>query len=117
MVYVNQQSAVTIWDFAADSSLFELSAKKSFSDPHLALSPDGSYLAAMIDPSVVSVWDVRHRRLLYEFRPERAAVRSLAWSDNNKSLAVGVSDGGVALWKLDVIEDELSKVILVKTHR
>jgi WD40 repeat protein len=71
----------------------------------LALSPDTNLLAAQTEnAAVVQVWDLRsgklHRSLTLDLQVGRADGACLAWSPDNRVLAVGGLDNSVRLWEM-----------------
>jgi WD40 repeat protein len=65
-------------------------------------------LAGLSEPRIVSVWNVPGRKEQYAFRPERSAVWSLAWNPTRPALAVGLSDGGLAIWDIETVDRQLA---------
>ena len=110
LVFVSDQGMAEFWDVARDASSFHLGETGHFKAPQIAVSPDGHWLAGLVAPDVVEVWDIKLRKRVYWFRPERSSVWSLAWSRDNQSLAVGFSDGGLVIWSLSIIRDELQQM-------
>jgi WD40 repeat protein len=87
-----------------------LGDEDQFHSPHIALSKDGRRFAGLLRGDVVSVWSTADRKMLYSFRPEHSNVWSLAWSHDGDRLAVGLSDGGLAVWDIRVIHAELARI-------
>ncbi|HKD37436.1 MAG TPA: hypothetical protein VKB78_11565, partial [Pirellulales bacterium] len=116
LIFITEQGTAEAWDVAADKSAFRLGETGHFKAPHIALSPDGRWLAALAQPGAVEIWSTAERKLAYAFRPERSAsIWSLAWSPDNERLAVGFSDGGLAIWSLTTIREELQQMGLAET--
>ena len=114
LVFVSDQGMAEFWDVSRDARSFHLGETGHFKAPQIAVSPDGNWLAGLVAPDVVEVWNIRQRKRVYWFRPERSAVWSLAWSRDNQSLAVGFSDGGLVIWSLSMIRDELQQMGLAE---
>jgi serine/threonine protein kinase/WD40 repeat protein len=110
LVFVSDQGMAEFWDVSRDARSFHLGETGHFKAPQIAVSPDGQWLAGLVAPDVVEVWNIRQRKRVYWFRPERSSVWSLAWSRDNQSLAVGFSDGGLVIWSLSMIRDELQQM-------
>ncbi|HEV2972390.1 MAG TPA: protein kinase [Pirellulales bacterium] len=115
LVFVSDQGMAEFWDVERDVNSFRLGETGSFKAPQIAVSPDGRWLAGLVEPDVVEVWDIRQRKRVYAFRPERSSVWSLAWSPESQGLAVGFSDGELAIWSLSLIREELSQMGLSET--
>ena len=116
LAFVSHTGAAEIWDVAADKRSFQLGEENQFHAPHIALSKDGTRFAGLLQPDVVSIWDASVRKMLYSFRPEQSEVWSMAWSPKGDQLAVGLSDGGLVLWDLPIIEAELARIGLERPH-
>ncbi len=116
LVFITDQGTAEFWSVAADKSAFHIGETGHFKAPHIALSGDGKWLAALAEPGAVEIWNTTERKLAYAFRPERAAsVWSLAWSPDNERLAVGFSDGDLAIWSLATIREELNQMGLAES--
>ncbi|MDH5506157.1 MAG: hypothetical protein OEZ02_02925, partial [Anaerolineae bacterium] len=63
----------------------------------LAWSPDGARLAAGSTHGVINIWDVRARKVLFDFKAHSQAVSSLDWSPDGIRLASG-SVGELHIW-------------------
>lgn len=68
--------------------------------PALAVSPDGSRFAAVLDSSGVGLFSTRTLRRLASFtiKPAGNGITTLAWSPSGGELAVGGHAGLVQLW-------------------
>src|SRR5262249_45105554 len=69
----------------------------------------GQWVATSSPARGVSVFDLDGHRPLYELPPESSDVWSLAWSPDGKSVAVGLSDGGLAVWDLEQVRARLEE--------
>jgi WD40 repeat protein len=110
LTFVSDTGAVEIWDVEKNRQLPQLGDEDQFHSPHIALSKDGRRFAGLLRGDVVSVWSTADRKMLYSFRPEHSNVWSLAWSHDGDRLAVGLSDGGLAVWDIRVIHAELARI-------
>jgi serine/threonine protein kinase/WD40 repeat protein len=110
LVFISDKGMAEFWDVAHDSPAFRLGDIGHFKAPQIALSPDGKWLAGLVEPDFVEVWDTTQRKLAYSLRPERSSIWSLAWSPDNQRLAVGSVDGGLAIWNISVINEELKQM-------
>ena len=53
----------------------------------------------------IKLWDIEHGNLRFTFRGHTSAVKSLAFSADEKLLASGGRDGTVRLWRMATEED------------
>lgn len=109
IVYVDKRGAVEVWNVKQDCHADSLGGSGTFSAPQIALSPDGKWLAAIIEQNMISIWYMPTKEHVYSIRPEPSTVWSLAWDPSGKQLAVGQSDGGLAVWNLSKIEKKLAR--------
>jgi WD40 repeat protein len=78
---------------------------------HISLSPDGHRLAASsISGRGVNVWDADRGKKIVSFPEEKGIVWSLAWSPDGEHLAVGRSDGGLAVWNWAEVQHQLAEL-------
>ena len=108
IIYVASAGVAEVWDVENDRRINSFGKPGTFSAPHIAVSPNGKWLAALTQPDTVSVWNVPNGRHLFSMRPETGTIWSLAWDASNTQLAVGQSDGGLAVWHLPVIKRKLA---------
>jgi WD40 repeat protein/tRNA A-37 threonylcarbamoyl transferase component Bud32 len=109
IIYVNKLGVVEVWNVKQDCHTGSLGSSGTFSAPQIALSPDGKWLAAIIEQNTVSIWHIPTKEHVYSIRPEPSTVWSLAWDSTGEQLAVGQSDGGLAVWNLSKIEEKLAQ--------
>jgi WD40 repeat protein len=109
IVSVNKLGAVEVWNVRQDRHVGSLGKPGTCSAPQIALSPNGKWLAAIIEQNTISVWHMPTKEHVYSIRPEPSTVWSLAWDPAGEQLAVGQSDGGLAVWNLSKIEEKLAK--------
>src|SRR5262249_42367428 len=91
--------------------LRELTAGAAANVLSLALSPEGSRLAAgqgvasrSVEPCDVLVWDVKTGRQVLALRGHVNGVAALDFHPGGKQLASGGNDGAVRLWELGAAE-------------
>jgi tetratricopeptide (TPR) repeat protein len=75
----------------------------------LAVSPDGRWAAIGETGRNVAVVELPSGRDLFALPPEGSDVWCLAWAPDGTKLAVGLSDGGVALWDLEQVRARLAE--------
>jgi WD40 repeat protein len=98
---------VALWDVASGKRLRQLTAGEAANVLSLALSPDGSRLAAgqgvasrSVEPCDVLVWDVKTGRQVLALRGHVNGVSALDFHPGGELLASGGSDGSVRLWEV-----------------
>jgi WD40 repeat protein len=98
-----------IWNVKDNRRVASFGAPGTFSTPHIALSPDGKWFAGIVGQNTASVWHMPTRQHVYSLRAEAGTVWSLAWDPSAQQLAVGQSDGGLAVWDLPRIQERLGE--------
>jgi WD40 repeat protein/serine/threonine protein kinase len=113
LVFVNEQHQIEKWNVATGQPAATFSgAELTRGNRHTALSADGVWFAVDSGRSV-TVWDMVSRKLLLELPEERGTsgtVWSLAWSPDRARLAVGSSDGGLVIWNIPKIREQLAAI-------
>ena len=94
---------------SADRVVKTIGQPGEFQSYHIAVSRDGRRLAAEATPSSVAIVDLERGEVLYTLREERSPIWSLAMSADAHRLAVGLSDGGMVVWDLHQMDQELVK--------
>jgi WD40 repeat protein len=108
IIYVSNAGVAEVWNVEKDRRVNSFGKPGTFSAPHIALSPNGKWLAALTQPDTVSLWNVANGEYVFSLRPELGTVWSLGWDASSTQLAVGQSDGGLVLWHLPVIQKKLA---------
>jgi serine/threonine protein kinase/WD40 repeat protein len=75
----------------------------------IALSPGGRWVATSSPEAEVVVYDLAAERQTLRLPSEGGDVWGLAWSPDGGRLAVGLSDGGVAIWDLEQVRARLKE--------
>ena len=109
IIYVSKTGAAEIWDVKKNRHVATIGEPETFGAPHIALSPNGMWLAALTQLDTVSIWHRPTSKHVFTLRPETGAVWSLAWDPTSEHLAVGQSDGSLAVWHLPVIQKKLAQ--------
>jgi WD40 repeat protein len=108
IIYVSKTGVAEVWNVKEDRQLSTFGEPGTFNAPEVALSPDGKWFAALTLPDTVSIWHRPTGKLVFSLRPEAGTVWSLAWDPSSQQLAVGRSDGGLAVWHLPIIQEKLA---------
>ncbi len=103
LVYITSDRVAVVWDVIADRLIRTIGQPGTFEGFHIAVSPDGRWLAAEATPSSVAIVDLDLGEVVFTFREEKSPIWSLAWSPDARRLAVGLSDGGLVLWDLEQV--------------
>ena len=101
LVYISRDRVAVVWDITANRLARTIGRPGTFEGFHVAVSPDGRWLAAEVTPSSVAIVDLERGEIIFTFREERSPTWSLAWSPDARRLAVGLADGGLVVWDLE----------------
>jgi WD40 repeat protein len=111
--FVDEALVAEVWDVIAGRRVSSfgvggVAARRGiFLGPVIAASRDGRLLASQ-DGRSATIWDTEAGRLLIALPEERGVTWSLAWSPDHRLLAVGSSDGGLAIWDLPMVRAQLA---------
>lgn len=96
---------------SANGTVRVFGAPGTFRSFHVAVSADGRWAAAERTSERVALVDLEQGEITWNFRGERSPVWSLAFSPDGRRLAVGLSDGGLAVWNLDRVRTLIDEVL------
>jgi eukaryotic-like serine/threonine-protein kinase len=114
LVVIGQSLVPEVWDLTTGRRAFALTATPVGSGTALTgraaitLSADGIWLAQ--GGPAVRVWDLQRRELLFALPKERSLPWSFAWSPDRRLLAVGTSDGELAIWDVERMRTQLAEL-------
>lgn len=102
--FVSRDQTLGVWDW--DKKRARVTDQKVFQQ---ALDPSGRWVATSTANQGVVIYDPEAGREVLTFPPEGADVWCLAWAPNVARLAVGLSDGGLAVWELEAVSARLGE--------
>jgi serine/threonine protein kinase/WD40 repeat protein len=108
LTYVTPDGTLGVWDWASVKALN--AGPRVF---QLALDPSGRWIATSSPERGVLIGDVSVPQPVVELPPEGADAWALAWSPDATRVAVGLADGGVAVWDLEEVRSGLADFGLV----
>ncbi len=112
LFFVSSAGRVEAWDVLDNRMVATIGQAGEIDGSHVAISPNGNWLAVDFAPYSVGVWDTRRGRRLFVLPDERATINSLAFSHDDRRLAVGTKDGGLAIWDIVSMRRQLSTLDL-----
>jgi len=119
LVFINEDRIIEVWDVIDQRKDFYLIDEESQDidegsyNRHLSLSPNGRWLATdSISGSAMNVWDTYNHKLLFSLPEQDSTIHGSAWSPDSSLLAIGRSDGELAIWNLESIRSQLAKLHL-----
>jgi serine/threonine protein kinase/WD40 repeat protein/tetratricopeptide (TPR) repeat protein len=104
LVFVRADGTIGTCDAQAGEAV-HATAQKGL---HLTVSPGGRWLATSSPTHAVIVYDLRDDRPVLTLPAESGEIWSLAWHPDGTRLAVGVSDGSLAVWDLERVAHRLA---------
>jgi WD40 repeat protein len=114
-VYIAEDGRAVLWDVRDDRLVHTLGDPGTFEGGHLAVSPDGRWLAAQDTAAAIATVDLKRGEIAFTFREERCPVWALAWGPDSRRLALGLSDGGLIVWDLHAVRKSLNELGLIVT--
>lgn len=69
----------------------------------IAMSPDGSLLAARGADNTVRVWEIAHAKDIGSFKGHTGTVQTVAFAPNGKSIASGSTDTTILVWDVSLL--------------
>jgi WD40 repeat protein len=115
LVYIAEDGRAVLWDVRDDRLVHTLGDPGTFEGGHLAVSPDGRWLAAQDTAAAIAIVDLERGEIAFTFREERCPVWALAWGPDSRRLALGLSDGGLIVWDLHAVRKSLNELGLIVT--
>jgi serine/threonine protein kinase/WD40 repeat protein len=106
---VSHNRMAEFWALEPPSRAFTLGESGEFAAQFIAASPEGRWIAANPRTNAVTVWDTTRPQDRLDFPLESAAIWSLAFSTRGDNLALGMSDGGLVLWRLSRVRSFLEE--------
>lgn len=112
LLLVDTNDQLVQWDVLGDRATAVIGERGNIRGAHLAVSPNGHWVAVNAEPLRLSVWDLVDKKQAFLFREERSAISATAWSAAGNLLAFGAQDGQVAIWDLSAVRKELASIEL-----
>jgi eukaryotic-like serine/threonine-protein kinase len=109
IIYVTDRGIAEVWNVKQNRRVDSLGEAGTFVAPHVALSPNGKWFAALTQLDTVSIWHMPTKKHVFTLRPATAAVWSLAWDHSSQHLAVGQADGALTVWHLPKIQSKVAE--------
>jgi WD40 repeat protein/serine/threonine protein kinase len=112
LIFVADSGLAEAWDVTTGQRAFSFggeASRHSSYDGLMALSPDGTWLASSYG-RFFTVVDKERPKPLIKLPEEQAVIYCFAWSPKRERLAVGSSDGAVAIWNLVKMKTQLDAI-------
>jgi eukaryotic-like serine/threonine-protein kinase len=112
LLFVDRQGRLVVWDVVRDRETLAMGNDRDFPAGLVATNPASEWIAAAQTPLQLAIWSRAAREPLFMLREERATISAASWSSDGRLLAVGTQDGGVAVWNLPAVRQELAPLDL-----
>jgi WD40 repeat protein/serine/threonine protein kinase len=110
LLFVADSHAAEAWDIVTGSRSYQFAGTGPCHSWHVAVSPDGRWLAVDAQAAAATVCDTTTHRKLITLGAERAPIWCLDWSPDKRRLALGLADGGLVIWDIDAVRRELDEI-------
>jgi serine/threonine protein kinase/WD40 repeat protein/tetratricopeptide (TPR) repeat protein len=104
LTFVSPGGTLGLWDWQTKAAADTRRRAES-----VAVSADGRWAAVGGPGQRITVAELVSGREVFTLPPEGSDVWCLAWSPDGAKLAVGLSDGGVAVWDLEQVRTRLEE--------
>jgi WD40 repeat protein len=85
------------------------SERLAWDSAHFALSPDGRWVAGQDRADRMVIVDLAGKQELLRLPAEGGPMWALDWTPDGTRLAVGLADGGLAVWNLEQVRARLAE--------
>ena len=106
LIYSSSAGQLQRWD-ASSQRLESIGAEGFVRAPYKAVSPDGKRIAVLTNARQITIVNLETTQIEFALNAERSQIYAIDWSGDSENLAVGLSDGGVMLWRVGSIRSEL----------
>jgi WD40 repeat protein len=108
LTFVTPEGRLATWDWRDGTT--RVTEQEAY---HVALSSDDRWAATSNAARQVVIYDRAAGKPLVTLPPESADIWCLAWNPDGTRLAVGLSDGTVAVWELEQVRARLEEFGIV----
>jgi WD40 repeat protein len=96
------QRSIHVWDVDGKKELLQARVSPpSYQSPDVALSSDGSLMAASFGDGPIQIWDVKTSRYKHMLLGRTGQGVRIAFSPDGKRLAAAAYDGTIQRWNMD----------------
>jgi serine/threonine protein kinase/WD40 repeat protein len=110
VAFIARNGKPQVWDTTTGNMACEVVESPRFQSFHNALSPDGRWLVGDATAEALTLIDLKNKTTLLTLPSERSPIKSVSWSPDGKRIAVGLSNGEVAIWNMESVKTQLTEI-------
>jgi WD40 repeat protein len=99
-----------VWNLRSATRAFTLSQAGKMMGSFIGGSADGRYVTVVDEEGQVTLCDLLTKSVLLRLPYVESGIWSFAWDQSQQLLAVGSVDGGITLWRLDLVRRSLAQM-------
>ncbi|WP_372895364.1 protein kinase [Stieleria sp.] len=107
LIAVSADGTLLEWNLEKGQANRQIAELGRLSSPVIAIAPSGDILAVQASHRNVRLLDLRTRSTMFDLADEHASINAIRWEPGGRRLAIGLTDGGVAIWDLTRISQQL----------
>lgn len=107
LIAVSADGTLLEWNLEKGQANRQIAELGRLSSPVIAIAPSCDILAVQASHRNVRLLDLRTRSTMFDLADEHASINAIRWEPGGRRLAIGLTDGGVAIWDLTRISQQL----------
>ena len=106
---ISADGLIESWDVETKQRVSVIEDDERMHSFHIAIDPTGRFIAADSNPTAITLFHLDSGERLFELGEESAPIWGIDWDRDGNKLALSLSDGGVVVWYVDEILNQLEQ--------